>query len=222
MATPAQLLANRANAAQSTGPRTPEGKAASAQNRTAHGLAGAFHILACEDPNAYQELLEDYTREYRPATASEHFLVAELAQAQWRILRADAIEAELLSPGEHPDYAAVAAAFRDSDALTRLARYAQNARRAYYKAQQALMALARDSARTAAAERRRYQQEIRDYLEAPPPTQDKPVPVPLPPDLRSEYEALLRRDPDFDPARDASQMSKRLRRWFERQRTMAA
>jgi len=38
MATPAQILANRANAQKSTGPRSVEGKAASRFNALKHGL----------------------------------------------------------------------------------------------------------------------------------------------------------------------------------------
>ncbi|MDB5308920.1 MAG: hypothetical protein JWO38_6065, partial [Gemmataceae bacterium] len=37
MATDRQLAANRANATHSTGPRTPDGKAAARRNRLAHG-----------------------------------------------------------------------------------------------------------------------------------------------------------------------------------------
>jgi hypothetical protein len=33
--------------------------------------------------------------------------------------------------------------------------------------------------------------------------------------LERELAAHLRRDPDFDPEMDASQMSKELRRWFQ-------
>ena len=35
-------------------------------------------------------MLEAYVDEYRPVTLTEHFLVAELAQAQCRLMRADA------------------------------------------------------------------------------------------------------------------------------------
>jgi hypothetical protein len=93
MATPAQIDANRLNAQLSTGPRTPEGKAAAAQNRTSHGLTGAFSVLPCEDGDEYTQLLDSYLDEYCPATPTEHFFVTELAQAQWLIMRADAIEA---------------------------------------------------------------------------------------------------------------------------------
>jgi hypothetical protein len=51
MATQAQFHANRRNAQASTGPRTPEGKAASSANATRHGLSAAFRVL----PNENQE-----------------------------------------------------------------------------------------------------------------------------------------------------------------------
>ncbi|MDB5312659.1 MAG: hypothetical protein JWO38_6861, partial [Gemmataceae bacterium] len=38
MATDRQFAANRANATHSTGPRTPDGKAAAKRNRLAHGI----------------------------------------------------------------------------------------------------------------------------------------------------------------------------------------
>jgi hypothetical protein len=36
----------------------------------------------------------------------------------------------------------------------------------------------------------------------------------MPPHLERELQAHKRRDPLFDPKRDASQMSKELRKWF--------
>jgi len=47
-----QLAANRANAAHSTGPRTPSGKARSAQNARKHGFtASTFAVVRLEDLN---------------------------------------------------------------------------------------------------------------------------------------------------------------------------
>ena len=170
-----------------------------------------FQILPSEDREAYTRLLDAYIAEYQPCTPTEDFLVTELAHAQWRINRADAIEAELL---EAPD--------RDLDALNRLGRYAQSARRAYYKAHEKLQELRRETRIERREATRDYERRMNAYIEAPPPTPERPVQIPLPPDLQAELDRHRRRDPDFDPIMDASQMSKRLRRWFERRQAEVA
>ena len=48
MATVAQILANRANARRSTGPRTPQGKARSSQNNRRYG----FRFVSREEAEA--------------------------------------------------------------------------------------------------------------------------------------------------------------------------
>jgi len=48
MATQPQILANRLNAQKSTGPRTPEGKAAVAQNALKHGLCARRDVVITE------------------------------------------------------------------------------------------------------------------------------------------------------------------------------
>ncbi len=48
MSTEAQKLANRRNAQKSTGPRTPQGKAAVSQNAVKHGLLAAHVVITSE------------------------------------------------------------------------------------------------------------------------------------------------------------------------------
>jgi hypothetical protein len=97
--------AARRNGGNSRGPTTPAGKARSAQNALKHGLtAQAFALLPGEDAEAYQELLADLTRRYRPQDALASHLVQRLASVMWRQQCADRLEAEVLTQLEqHPD-----------------------------------------------------------------------------------------------------------------------
>jgi hypothetical protein len=74
------------------GPITPEGKARSARNATRHGLTGKTVVLTTEDPAQFDELLDDYVKEYSPATRLQLDLVHELAACRWRLQRLWAIE----------------------------------------------------------------------------------------------------------------------------------
>ena len=59
MATTAQVLANRANAQHSTGPRSDAGKAAASQNATSHGLSSSsFALLPHENEEDFIHLGE--------------------------------------------------------------------------------------------------------------------------------------------------------------------
>jgi hypothetical protein len=96
-ASAARIEANQANAQQSTGPRTEEGKARSALNAIKHGLTAASALLPSEDPAAYQRHLQDFEDEYQPQNASEQFLTRDLADTAWRLKRIPILEAALLS-----------------------------------------------------------------------------------------------------------------------------
>jgi hypothetical protein len=82
-----KLAANRANAARSTGPRTPEGKARVAMNALRHGLAAHAPLLPDEDPNALDALAEAYRNDLRPRGALEEELVARIVGIAWRLRR---------------------------------------------------------------------------------------------------------------------------------------
>jgi hypothetical protein len=95
MSTEAQIAANRANAEQSTGPKTDEGKAASSQNRTSHGLSyvnAYFFLLPWESSFAYEHLLMDFRNEHSPTTRTEDALVERMAQHHWLRGRAEFFE----------------------------------------------------------------------------------------------------------------------------------
>ncbi|HMD69994.1 MAG TPA: hypothetical protein VKF41_01550 [Bryobacteraceae bacterium] len=86
---PEQLTAIRANAANSTGPRTPEGKLRSSQNARKHGFtATSFAVVHLEDLNEVANLREDLVALYHPVNSQELFAVERIALAQQAILRA--------------------------------------------------------------------------------------------------------------------------------------
>jgi len=89
-----QLAANRANAQLSTGPRTPEGKAASARNAVRHGfLAHSFNVIRLESLDEVAHLKADLVAAYQPVNSQELFAIERMAIAQQSIIRAARIEA---------------------------------------------------------------------------------------------------------------------------------
>jgi len=142
MTSPAQIIANQRNAQQSTGPRTPDGKAAVARNSTMHGLAGSHIVLPGEDAAHFDALLETLRNEHSPSGATEDFLIQQMAQSQWKLQRAALIEQQILSvamgePMQDNASSRLAHIFLDGSsaakALDRLARYEAAARRLWFQ-----------------------------------------------------------------------------------------
>ena len=96
---PARLAANRANAQRSTGPRTAEGKYASSQNATTHGLLSRQPLLAGEDPAEFEDPEARLVEESSPASAAEDLLVDDVAGLLWRLRRLAKVEVALFSVG---------------------------------------------------------------------------------------------------------------------------
>ncbi|MDQ2839956.1 MAG: hypothetical protein M3Y72_02735 [Acidobacteriota bacterium] len=78
---------NRENSQHSTGPRTPEGRAASSRNSFKHGLYSKALIYPGENPAELDALKADLRAEHQPANTTEEILVSELAEQFWRIRR---------------------------------------------------------------------------------------------------------------------------------------
>src|SRR5450756_875235 len=89
-----QLAANRANAAQSTGPRSPEGKSRSAQNSRKHGFtASTFAVVRLEEIDEVAKLREDAIAVYQPVNSQELFAIERIALAQQALLRVERLHA---------------------------------------------------------------------------------------------------------------------------------
>jgi len=142
MATKRQIAANRANAKKSTGPKTEEGRLASSQNATTHGLLSEIIVLQTEREPGFQELLDLLTGEIERRTALEIGYVESMAVTRWRQARRWALqtatlnietERQPLEAGNEP--VRVALAFQSladhSDALTLLQHFETANQRMY-------------------------------------------------------------------------------------------
>ena len=88
-----QLAANRANAALSTGPRTPEGKTRSAQNSRKHGFtASTFAVVRLEEIDDVARLKDDLVACHHPVNSQELFAIERIALAQQALLRSARLE----------------------------------------------------------------------------------------------------------------------------------
>ncbi len=102
MATVAQILANRANARRSTGPRTPQGKARSSQNNRGYGFRSAHpESLSPADHPELAQLLRDFRLDVLPKNPAEDRCCLDLATAVFQLRLLGQAEVEALSP--HPD-----------------------------------------------------------------------------------------------------------------------
>lgn len=86
--------ANRRNAAKSTGPKTPEGKAASSKNALKHGLTAAEVLLPHEDHDAYDARLQTWLDHDRPTDPGHVAAIERLVYTQTRLDRCTRHETE--------------------------------------------------------------------------------------------------------------------------------
>src|SRR3982074_1543776 len=87
MTSQAQIDANRRNAQKSTGPGTPEGRAAVRLNALKHGLTSTVLLLTDEDRHEFDRLCQAFEAEYQPVGPTEEALLKNLVAADWRLGR---------------------------------------------------------------------------------------------------------------------------------------
>ena len=99
MTTLGQVWANQENAQLSTGPKTEEGKARSAQNARTHGLTALVVATKGEDAAAYSVFQESYLKELDPQTVGQMELAERIVGMVWKVRRAEDLETTLWNSG---------------------------------------------------------------------------------------------------------------------------
>ena len=107
----AQHAANKANAAHSTGPQTPTGKARSSKNRLTFGLFTISDFVREDESESYTKICTSLWTELSPAGTIEEAFSTEIMSATWRLRRCRMVEEDIagiaiLDPMQDPATAA--------------------------------------------------------------------------------------------------------------------
>jgi len=133
-----QHAANCENAQKSTGPKTPEGKAAVRFNALTWSLRARHLMLPGDKPEEYQQLWNELVEEFRPQTHSERYYIEQIAAAEWRLTRLEETESRICNNARGWDihfkytdriYAQRAALERSRNSAMRILKELQNERR---------------------------------------------------------------------------------------------
>ena len=169
----ARAAASRRNGAKSRGPKTPAGKARSAQNALRHGMrALRYVVLPDEDGVAFQALEAALMDELAPVGTLQVVLVRRVAMAAWRLARADRMEVELFEERRWEDAGVGMALIRDGNgtrSFETLMRYRGAAMAEFWRALSTLKALQAEARADAAAAA-----EVPELPAAPPALVDVP------------------------------------------------
>src|ERR687897_3664621 len=110
----ARAEASRRNGAKSSGPKTPEGKARSAQNALKHGFRAQKHVvLPGENAAEFAALEAALMEELAPEGALQAALAQRVVSAVWRLSRAEALQVDLFAEERLPGRSLAHALIRD-------------------------------------------------------------------------------------------------------------
>lgn len=97
MTSKSQIIANKQNALQSTGPRTIEGKVKASQNALKHGLLSQNLIFRAENREELETFSQRLYTTLCPQGMMEELLVEKIISAVWRLRRVTAVEQEIFN-----------------------------------------------------------------------------------------------------------------------------
>jgi hypothetical protein len=164
---PARAAASRRNGARSRGPKTPAGKARSAQNALKHGMrAQQCIVLPGERAAAFEAFAAALLADLAPQGALQTVLAQRIVAASWRLARAERLEAELFCEARlddaSPGLALALAVIRDgrgAGAFATLLRYRGSASAELWRALRTLKALQAEATKEAPPARARARGE---------------------------------------------------------------
>ena len=200
----ARAEASRRNGAKSCGPKTPEGKARSAQNALRHGLrAQKYVVLPGESAAAFAELEAALMEELAPEGALQCVLARRVVAAAWRLERAERLEVQLFAENHLTGRSIGLALIRDCNgarSFDTLLRYRSGTLAELWRALRTLKALQAEQAAQAAP---------RPVPEALVPAPARPADVaaiPAPTPTKQQDEPESPKNPgDSDRARDRAE-----------------
>ncbi len=121
MASQQQIDANRQNAQKSTGPKTPEGKAAVCQNAFTHGLTAELACINGEDMDEFDATRQSFEDELKPVGPVQTLLVQRIVMAAWRLDRLRLLEGGVFQLHHYDGGMAIDRDYKDVPPRTRLA-----------------------------------------------------------------------------------------------------
>jgi hypothetical protein len=103
MSTQAQISANRRNAQNSTGPRSPEAKAIVSQNALTHGLTSTRDTISSESQADFDLYRDQILDELAPNSPMESMLAERVVNLSWRLKRTSLIQNQTIDALSTPD-----------------------------------------------------------------------------------------------------------------------
>lgn len=145
MTSAAKIAANQRNAAQSTGPKSEAGKAASSKNASKHGLTSQENIILPGQESAFADLEAGLRRDLNPQGTIQLVLFDVIVHAAWNVRRCRQFLAQLQLEAHDPNID-VLHDDGQSDRLHRVEMYRRRHESSFHRSMKELRTLQQEAA----------------------------------------------------------------------------